>query len=173
VSDPAPRRHGLAWGLLTLVCGLLAVGAPVLSGLGVVLLIGAALLAAGVSMLLFAFRAPSLGGTVLKLLFAGLTVLVGIAVLGRPGLALAELTLLLGVYFIVDGIVSMIVAWNVKPANGWGWTTASGLVAIVLGYLILSGWPASALWAVGLLVGIRLLFAGVTMMTLGAPRRPV
>ncbi|MEJ2384725.1 MAG: DUF308 domain-containing protein [Xanthomonadales bacterium] len=169
----AGQRRGVLWGVLTLVCGAFAVGAPFVSGLAVTLMIGIALLAGGVSMLVFAWRAPSLGGVVLKLLFAGLTLLAGIAVVARPGLALFELTVLVGVYFIVDGVVSMIVSWNVKPLNGWGWMTVNGVVSIALGYLILSGWPASALWAVGLLVGIRLLIAGVTMFTLGAPgRRP-
>lgn len=167
VAEGASGR-GVFWSILTLLCGAFAIAAPVLSGLAVTWLLGATLLAGGVSMGVFAWRAPSLGGAVLKLLFAGLTVLVGIAVVAQPGLALAQLTVLLGVYFIVDGVVSMIVAWNVKPLNGWGWMTLNGAVSIALGYLILSGWPASALWAVGLLVGIRLLFTGVTMFTLGA-----
>jgi len=170
VAETAPGR-GVVWGVLTLLCGAFAVAVPYLSGLAVTLLIGSALLAGGLSMLVFAWRAPSFGRVVLKLLFAALTVVVGIAVVSRPGLALAELTVLVGVYFLFDGFVSMIVAWNVKPANGWGWVTVNGVVAIALGYLILSGWPATALWAVGLLVGIRLLFAGLAMFSLGAPPR--
>ena len=170
VTDGAGRR-GTLWGVLTLACGALALSAPLLFGLGVTWLIGAALLAGGVSMLVFALRAPSLGGMVVRLLFAALTLIAGLAVVGRPALALAELTLLVGVYFIVDGFVSMIVAWNVKPRTGWGWITTNGAISIALGYLILSGWPASALWAVGLLVGIRLLLAGIAMLALGAPER--
>ena len=170
VAEALPGR-GLAWAILTLLSGAFAIAAPFLSGLAVTLLIGVALLAGGLSMLVFAWRAPSLGRAILKLLFAALTVLTGIAVIGRPGLALAELTVLVGVYFIIDGIVSMIVAWNVKPASGWGWMTVNGVVSIALGYLILSGWPATALWAVGLLVGIRLLFSGLAMLSLGTPPR--
>jgi len=166
-SRPA-ARGGPAWGVLTLLCGALAVSSPWLWGLGAALSIGVALLLGGAAMLLFALRAPSFGGVVVRLLFAGLTVLVGLAVLGQPGLALAQLTALIGAYLIVDGVVSMIVAWNLKPAPGWGWVTSNGMVSIALGYLVLAGWPAPALWAVGLMVGIRLLLAGLTMLMVGA-----
>ena len=164
-------RHGLLWGFLMLVFGALAAGAPFLTGLAVTLSIGVTLLAGGAAMLLFALRTPSLGGAVLKLLFAGLTLLLGGVIVANPGLALAQLTVLVGVYFIIDGMVSMIVAWNVKPRSGWGWITFNGVVSIALGYLVLSGWPASALWAVGLLVGIRLILAGVAMPALAMSGR--
>ena len=106
-------NRGMIWGILTIIFGFLAIGAPVVSGVAVTLMIGIALLAAGVSMLIFAFQAPSLGKILLKLLFAGLTVLVGISVLTQPGIALVNLTLLLGIFFVVDGFFSFIVAWNV------------------------------------------------------------
>jgi uncharacterized membrane protein HdeD (DUF308 family) len=130
-------------------------------------------LAAGVSMLIFAFQAPSLGKILLKLLFAGLTVLVGISVLTQPGIALVNLTLLLGIFFVVDGFFSFIVAWNVKPEKGWGWLVFNALVTVVLGIMILKGWPQASLFVIGILVGIRLIFAGVTMLTLGTAGRQV
>jgi uncharacterized membrane protein HdeD (DUF308 family) len=167
----APRGAsslGMLWGILTILFGLFAIGSPLYSGLAVAMMLGIALVAAGASMTIFAFQAPSLGRGVLKLLFGALTILVGIAVLSQPGIALVKLTMLLGAYFIADGIMTLIIAWNVKPQQGWGWMTFNGAVTLVLAYLILSGWPETALWVVGMLVGIRLLFAGVTMLTLGS-----
>jgi uncharacterized membrane protein HdeD (DUF308 family) len=161
-------RWGMAWGFLTILFGFLAIGSPFVSGLAVAMFIGIALLAAGVSMTVYAFRAPSLGRGILKFLFGGLTVLVGIAVISQPGIALVKLTFLLGAYFIADGIMTLIVAWNIKPEAGWGWMTFNGAVTLLLAYLILSGWPETALWAVGMLVGIRLLFSGMTIMTMGS-----
>ena len=166
-------RWGMIWGFLTILFGILAIGSPFVSGLAVTVFIGIALLAAGLSMTIYAFKAPSLGRGILKFLFGGLTVLVGIAVISQPGIALAKLTILLGAYFIADGIMTLIVAWNVKPEAGWGWMTFNGAVTLALAYLILSGWPDSTLWAVGLLVGIRLLFSGMTIMTMGAAGRQV
>jgi uncharacterized membrane protein HdeD (DUF308 family) len=166
-------NRGMIWGILTIIFGFLAIGAPVVSGVAVTLMIGIALLAAGVSMLIFAFQAPSLGKILLKLLFAGLTVLVGISVLTQPGIALVNLTLLLGIFFVVDGFFSFIVAWNVKPEKGWGWLVFNALVTVVLGIMILKGWPQASLFVIGILVGIRLIFAGVTMLTLGTAGRRV
>ena len=83
---------GIAWGILTIVFGLLAMSAPLVSGLAVTLLIGYVLLGGGIAMLIFAFQAPSLGKVLLKLLFAVLTVVAGLAVIFQPGLALAQLT---------------------------------------------------------------------------------
>lgn len=162
---------GMAWGILTMVCGFVAIGSPFVSGLAVTLFIGIALLAAGISMTVFSFQAPSLGKILIKLLFGGLTVLVGIAILAQPGIALLKLAFLLGVYFIVDGFMTFIVSWNVKPQAGWGWLVFNGLVTIVLGVMILKGWPETSLWVVGMLVGIRLIFSGVTILTLGSSGR--
>jgi uncharacterized membrane protein HdeD (DUF308 family) len=160
-------RLGMLWGILTILFGLFAIGSPLYTGLAVAVMVGMALVAAGVSMTVFAFQAPSLGRGILKLLFGALTVVVGIAVLAQPGIALAKLTLLLGAYFVADGVITMIVAFNVKPQRGWGWMTFNGVVTIALGWMILKSWPLSGVWAIGILVGIRLLFAGITMLTLG------
>ena len=162
---------GIAWGILTIVFGLVAMSAPLVSGLAITLLIGYLLLAGGIAMSIFAFQAPSLGKVLLKLLFAVLTVVAGLAVVFQPGLALAQLTLLLGIVFIVDGVMGFIVAWNVKPANGWGWMTANALIALALGVMILKGWPAASLVVIGVLVGVRLLFAGLAMLTVGTVQR--
>lgn len=159
--------RGIVWGIITIICGVLSIGSPLVSGLAVAIMVGVFLLMAGFSMTIFAFQAPSLGRGVLKFLFGALTVIVGIAALSQPGIALAKLTLLLGLYFLADGVVTMIVAFNVKPAPGWGWMTFNGAVTIALGWMILRGWPVSGVWAIGILVGVRLLFAGITMLTLG------
>lgn len=161
-------RLGMILGILTMLFGLFAMGSPLYSGLAVAMMVGIALLAAGLSMTIFAFRAPSLARGVLKFLFGALTLLVGLAVIGQPGIALVKLTALLGAYFVADGIMTMIIAWNVKPQPGWGWMTFNGAVTLMLAYFILSGWPETAFWVVGMLVGIRLLFAGLTMLTLGS-----
>lgn len=166
-------NRGMIWGVLTIILGVLAIGSPLVSGLAVAITIGVVLLVAGFSMTLFGFQAPSLGRGVLRILFGLLTVLVGIATLSQPGMALVDLTLLLGIYFIADGFVALIVAFNVKPSPGWGWMTFNGAVTIALGWMILKGWPVSGVWAIGILVGVRLLFAGMTMLTLGTAGRQI
>ena len=113
-ADQLKKASGwsMLWGILTILIGFMAMGSPLASGLAVTLVVGIALLAAGVSMTIYAFQAPSLGKILLKLLFGGLTVVVGIAILAQPGLALAKLTVLLGVYFLSKPSQSLV---NMAP----------------------------------------------------------
>jgi uncharacterized membrane protein HdeD (DUF308 family) len=165
---------GLIWGVITLVLGILAIASPKMTmatGLAVSILVGIALIAAGLAQTIFAFQAPSLGRGILRFLFGGFTLLIGIAMIAQPGVALASLTLMLAVYFFVDGVFTIIAAWNVKPESGWGWLMFNGVVTVILGYLIWSGWPLSGAWAIGVLVGVRLLMSGITMILLGSAGR--
>ncbi len=162
---------GMLWGILTILFGFMAMGAPLQSGLAATLVVGAALLAAGVSMIIFSFQTPSLGKIVIKLLFGALTVAVGISVLSEPGIALVKLTVLVGILFVVDGFLGFIVSWNVKPEKGWDWLLFNALITLVLGVMILKGWPENSLVVIGILAGIRLVFAGITMLTIGTAAR--
>lgn len=155
-------RHGAAWAAVTLGCGLLAGFAHGLADFGAAALVGAALAAAGLSMFAFAWRANALRNPFLRLLFPAMTLLAGGVALSHPGIGAGALAALAGAWFFADGFVSMIVAWNVKPAGGWGWLTLAGGGAVVLAYLALSGWP------VGPLVGVRLAVIAMAMWALGA-----
>ena len=75
--------------------------------------------------------------------------------------------MVLVIYFLVDGISAIWLGFKAKPIKGWGWTVFSGIAAIVLSILIWRNWPLSGPWAIGVLVGARLLFAGWAMMMLG------
>jgi uncharacterized membrane protein HdeD (DUF308 family) len=126
------------------------------------------LIAAGIAQAAFAFRAASFGKGILRFLFGGLTILFGIVALAHPLLGLASLTLARVVYFIVDGISAIATAFQLKPLTGWGWLLFGGIVSVILGILIWSNWPLSGAWAVGVLVGIRLIIAGWSMIVLGS-----
>ena len=161
------------WGVLTMVLGVLAMGAPLVTGLALAVLIGVALVAAGAMQLLYAFQAGSIGRGVLRILFGGVTVLAGLSIIAQPGMALATLTLILSIYFIVDGITILIASTAVAGGQGKGWIIFNGLVTLILGLMIWRGWPVSGAWAIGILVGVRLIFSGMTMMALGAVGREV
>jgi len=160
-------------GVLTILLGIVAIGSPLVSGLAVTLLVAIVLLVAGVAKTIFAFHAGSFGKGLMRLLFGGLTILAGLIMLFKPGMALATLTLVLGVYFLLEGVFTLTAAFNHKPAPGWGWFAFNGVVTLVLAGIIIGEWPISGVWAIGLLVGIRLLFSGITILTLGSAGRQV
>jgi uncharacterized membrane protein HdeD (DUF308 family) len=159
------------WGVLTIILGVFAMGAPLITGLALALMIGVSLVAAGLMQSIYAFQAGSVGKGFLRLLFGGVTVLAGMAIIGQPGMALATLTLFLSIYFIVDGITTLISSTAVAGGQGKGWIIFNGIITLALGVMIWRGWPVSGAWAIGILVGVRLIFSGMTMMALGAVGR--
>ncbi len=89
-------------------------------------------------------------------------------VLGQPLLGLATLTMVLAIYFLANGITEIIAAFQIRPTQGWGFVLFSGIISALLALMILNQWPLSGVWAIGVLVGIQLIFAGMTMITVGS-----
>ena len=160
-------RSGTVWGLTIVILGILAMVAPMISGLSVTIVVAALLLAAGMAMLVYALTAGSFWAGVGQFLFGGLTAFAGVVIFARPVVGLASITMVLVVYFLVDGISAIWLGFKAKPIKGWGWTVFSGITAIVLSILIWRDWPASGQWAIGILVGVRLVMSGWAMMMLG------
>ena len=150
-------------GILTVILGVLAMMAPMMAGITIALMVGILLIAAGIARTIFAFKCKSWGKGILVFLLGLLTLLVGFYMVARPGMALVTLTLFLAAYFVVDGIFEIIEAFDLKPIKGWGWMLFGGIVSILLGIMIWRQWPMSGAWAIGILVGIKLMFAGFAM----------
>jgi uncharacterized membrane protein HdeD (DUF308 family) len=118
-------------------------------------------------MLILAFRAGSFGDGFMVFLLGVLSLLAGLYMLANPGAALGTLTLFLAAYLVVSGIVEVIYAFQVKPVQGWGSLLFSGAVSVLLGILLWRQFPLSGAWAVGVLVGVRLVMTGFELMALG------
>jgi uncharacterized membrane protein HdeD (DUF308 family) len=164
----AGSRVGVVWGTIVLILGVLAMMAPLVSGIAVTVMVAILLLASGLAQTMYAFKSETILSGVGTFLFGGLAVLCGLAMLVFPGKGLAAITMFLAFYFIADGIFSLVNGIQFRPFKGWGSMVFSGIVSLLLGWMIWSKWPVSGIWAVGVLVGVRLLFVGWTMIILGA-----
>ena len=153
-------------GILTIIFGILAMMMPYITGQSVLMLIGILVIAGGLLRLIWAFKAGSLGKGILKFLIGVLTLLAGFWIITEPIIAAGALTIVLSVYFFADGLLEIIAAFSVE--EGKGWLLFDGIVTVVLGVLLFTGFPFSGPLAVGILLGIKLLFAGITMLTLGS-----
>ena len=159
-------------GILTIIFGILAIAMPWVAGESVILVIGILVIAGGLARMFWAFKAGSLGKGILVFLIGVLTLLAGVAVISNPLVTSAVLTVLLTIYFVVDGIAELIAGFGLPSGQaGKGWLIFDGLVTVVLGGLIFSGFPLTGTLAIGVLLGIRLLFAGMTMLALDSPAR--
>jgi uncharacterized membrane protein HdeD (DUF308 family) len=161
----------LAFGVLMIILGVFAIGAPVVATVAVQVVLGWLLVIGGIAEAIHAFMAQSWRGFLFELLSAILYVVVGALLLFNPLLGAAALTLLLAVFLVVEGIFKIIMALRVRDHRGWGWLLASGILSLILGAMIWAQWPASGLWVIGLLVGIQLLFTGWSMVMLAFAAR--
>jgi uncharacterized membrane protein HdeD (DUF308 family) len=170
----AHRNAGrlVALGVVEIVLGLVVLSAPLVVGLALSMVIGLGLMLGGVVRLVAAFAADSFGSGALAFLWGLLVAAAGFYVFAHPGLSLAALTLALAMMFFVSGLTECVVAFQAKPAEGWGWVLAGGIVSVVLALMVWRQFPVSGSWLVGTLVGINLLVGGVrTLMIGGAARR--
>ncbi len=160
-------RLGTVSGFLLVVLGMLAISSALSSGVATATLVSAIVIAAGMTLLFFCFKAKSFGRGFGQFLLGSLTIVAGTFMLMEPVLTMFTLTGILLVWFIADGTVTIYQGIKRKPQEGWGWVVFSGIASLVLGGLLAYQWPDSGLYAVGILLGVRLLFAGWSVAMLG------
>jgi uncharacterized membrane protein HdeD (DUF308 family) len=157
-------------GVSLVVLGIVALGSVVIASLAAAAAIGVLLLLGGAAEAVGAFWCRGWSGFFLELLSGVLSIVVGLLFLRAPGGALAALTLLLACFLMVSGFFKIVTAVVYRFA-AWGWSLAGGIVDVLLGVMIWQEWPASALWVIGLFVGINLLFRGFNWIALGLALR--
>ena len=151
-------------GIFLLISGFLALIAPLATGLSITILVGVLFIFSGALQLALVFRSESFGQ---GLLLALLSLVAGVYMVFQPVAALATLTLFLAGYFVASGAIEALSAFGAKPMSGWGWLLFNGIVSIVLGVLIWRQFPLSGAWAIGTLVGVRMIMSGWTLITVG------
>lgn len=153
----------MAVGVLAILTGCFAILVPAVASVGTAIFIGWVLIFVGAVLVAGAFAAHSIGTVLWRLLWALLTVLVGFWLVIEPDNGTLTLTLVLGVYFVVVGAGRLAVAFAARGRQNAGLLGLSGIAGLLVGILILAELPSSADWAIGLLVGIDLIFAGWTL----------
>lgn len=150
----------LALGILLILAGVAAIAFPLLSTIATKIALGWIFLAGGIILVIHAFSASGWRGFLWSLLIGLLYLVAGGYLAFFPLTGIVTLTLLLAALFLAEGILEVIMAFRVRPQEGWGWVLLSGLVAIAIGVLITLELPSSAAWAIGLLAGINLISTG-------------
>jgi uncharacterized membrane protein HdeD (DUF308 family) len=163
----------MVWGIIMVICGILAITMPLASSVGIVIVLAWLILVAAVSHLIFAFQSHSLGGFLWKVLLAIVYGFAGIYMLMHPLLGVVSLTLLLGIFLVIEGIVEIVLYFNMRGAANAGWVLFDGIVTLILGFLIWRRWPSSSVWVIGTLVGISLIFSGISRFMLSSAVRRV
>lgn len=160
------RRWVFATGILSIVVGAVAIAVPVVASVTIAIFIGWVLIITGVARAVHAVRARRV--TALAVLDAMLALLVGGYLILFPLSGTVTLTLLLAAWFFGAGALYLLHAWRARGRPGVGLFALNGALAVVLGVLVCVDLPSSAAWAIGLLVGIELIFWGIRALLLAS-----
>jgi uncharacterized membrane protein HdeD (DUF308 family) len=160
--------------VLMIIAGLLAISLPGVAGVAVTMVVGWLLIISGVLHLGLAFSGGQPRAVVGEVLLAVLYGFVGYYVLSRPGVGLAALTAVITVYLFLEGILEFWLSYMLRPLPGAGWLLFDGIVTLALAIFVVSTWSSSESWLLGALVGVSMIFSGVTRLVLSvAVRRAV
>ncbi|WP_293948527.1 HdeD family acid-resistance protein [Sneathiella sp.] len=153
-------------GLLIALLGAGAILLPQFATLVVNIFIGWLLIIGGIFRALTLFQSPRMPGMAWSALAALLAIVLGVLLVAKPVEGMMTLTMIMVAFFIIQGVLSILLSLHFRRiVRSWGWTLLSGIVDLILAYLIWQGWPDTATWAIGLLVGINMLFAGMALIT--------
>ena len=170
-------KESLGWlttlSVLMILAGILAIVVPPAAGIAVAILVGWLLVFSGGAHLAFAWRTRSSGGFLWELLLGILYIAVGAYLLLHPVAGLASLTLALAIYLFAEGILELALSLLLRPLPGSRWILLDGIITLILAVMIWRTWPSSTEWVIGTLVGISMLFSGITRLMLCVAARRV
>jgi uncharacterized membrane protein HdeD (DUF308 family) len=166
-------RMFLAEGIILIILGLAAIAIPPLAGLATAIILGWVFLIGGIVGLVSTFGARQAPGFWWSLLSALIALLVGVVLLWNPLQGIVTLTYVLIAFFIIDGILTIIFAIEHRRelSGRWEWMMLGGVMDLVLATIIISGLPGTLTWALGLLVGIDLVFGGFALIAMALSAR--
>jgi uncharacterized membrane protein HdeD (DUF308 family) len=162
------RRWGwlLALGIVQIIAGALAIAVPVVASLAAVGVFGAILIVTAIMQIAHAFNVRAWPRSLWYGLGGLLYGIAGVLVVLYPFSGALTLAVLIAILLIAEGSARIVFGTGLRPAPGWGWLVAAGISSILVGVILLLGWPTTALWGIGLLLGVNLIFTGAANVTL-------
>ena len=162
------RRWGwlLALGIVQIIAGGIAIAVPVVASLAAVAVFGAVLIVTAILQIAHAFKVREWPRSAWYGLGGLLYALAGVLVVLYPFGGVLTLAVVIAILLIAEGSARIVFGTGLRPVPGWGWLVAAGVSSIIVGVILLLGWPTTALWGVGLLLGINLIFTGAANVTL-------
>ena len=156
----------ILWGVLLIIFGMVAIGSPFLAAVAVSTLLAWLIVLAGVVHVMLGVRTHGAGSMIWKLLVGLAYLFFGAYLLMHPVLGVTSLTLVLAVLFLIEGVLEIILFFNLRALGGSSWLLIDGLITLLLGGMIYVHWPSSSAWAIGTLVGVSLIISGVSRVML-------
>ena len=163
----------IALSVLMIIAGILAIVSPLVAGLLVTRIVGWLLLFSGVLHFVYAFRGGGVTAVLWEILLAVVYVVVGIYILMNTAVSLATLTFVLALFLFVEAILEFSESYVTRYESGSGWLVFDGVIKLLLALMIWSTWPSSKVWAIGTLVGVSMLFSGISRLMMSSAVRRI
>ena len=163
----------IALSVLMIIAGILAIFSPFVAGIAVTALVGWLLLFSGALHFVYAFRGGGVTAVLWEILLAIVYAVVGFYILANPAIGLATLTFVIALYLFVEAILEFAESYMMRHESGSGWLLFDGIVTLLLAFLIWGTWPGSKLWAIGTLVGVSMLFSGISRLMIASSVRRI
>lgn len=172
-ARPLHRSWGwlLFLGIVQIIGGLVAFAIPVAATLAATIVFAAVLLVTGIFQLAHAFSVRRWTGVLYQALGGLLYLAAGVLLVIYPLTGALTLTIVIATLLIIEGVVRTVLAVRVGAQEGRGWFLAGGIASAAVGVLLLIGWPFTGLWAIGILLGVNLVFSGVANCSLAVACR--
>lgn len=174
-SLPTIAKESVGWSIglsiLMLLAGILAIVLPPAAGIAVLIVVAWLLMFSGAAHLVFAWPTRTAGGFIWELLLGVLYIFVGVYALLHPIAGLASLTLVLAIYLFAEGVLEFILSFRLRPMPGANWLFFDGIITLILAILIWRTWPSNTEWVIGTLVGISMIFSGVSRLLISLHAR--
>ena len=158
-------------GIVFLIIGFLAIAMPGVFSISFELVIGSLMLIGGLVQLYRSFKAHRHHGFVASAFGSVVFIIVGLLLLAFPLKGIMAITTLITICFLIDGCFRMLLAVQMRMHQPWLWYMFMGIIEVVIAVLIWNEWPSSALWVIGTLVGINLVFLGMTQIMVSLQAR--
>jgi len=163
----------IALSVLMIIAGILAIASPFVAGMAITRIVGWLLLFSGVLHFVYAFRGGGVTAVIWEILLGVVYALVGFYILANPFIGLATLTIVIAFYLFVESILEFAASYMTRHEKGSGWLLFDAIITLLLAFIIWSTWPNSKLWAIGTLVGVSMLFSGITRLMMSSAVRRI
>jgi uncharacterized membrane protein HdeD (DUF308 family) len=154
-------------GVILIIAGTMALTSPLVAGSSSTIMVGVLLVIGGIGQCILDFKAGAFGRSLLTFIVGLLMIIAGSYMATQPVVGLASLTLILVIYLVVTALFELIMAFQIRPAEGWGSMLINGIVTLLLGIMLWQQFPLSGAWAIGIVFGVKMMFSGWLLVFIG------
>ena len=154
-------------GVILIIAGTMALLSPLAAGSSGTIIVGVLLVIGGIGQCILAFKAGAFDRGLLTFIVGLLMTIAGLYMATQPVVGLASFTMILVIYLVIAALFKLIMAFQIRPAEGWGSALIDSIVTLLLGIMLWRQFPLSGAWAISIVFGVKMIFGGWVLLSIG------